>query len=182
MINRPNPHDSMLDGFNISVCERAKNSITNFSNILNACANESTLADDCSEANKQDFGNSAKTFCKKYSAHFIISLLNINSLKNKFSDISFLLNQQQVDILVINETKLNDLIDDSIFENVFYQMIRRDRPDSGGGGILVFIKKSIKQLIHNNSSRPHYIIQINAKFNFIIHVYSQSLQGQCVKS
>ena len=120
--------------------------------------NESTV----SEINKLSFINSSKDFCIKHKNNFIISLLNINSLQHKFADISFLLTKQLVDILVINETKLNPLIDDNRFKNELYLMIRRDRPEKGGGGIMVFIKKTI--VIKS--------ILIDEKFEIISFIFS----------
>lgn len=90
------------------------------------------------------FRENISNFLNTHKKNFIISLININSLQKKFSEIYFLLKNQLLDILVINETKLNSLDDDNQFENSHYRMIRRDRKELGhGGGIMVFIKRTI---------------------------------------
>jgi hypothetical protein len=79
-----------------------------------------------------------------YFIFYTFSSFNIHSLLNKFHEISFILDLQLIDILVLNETWLDQNIDNNLFENSFYQMIRRDRTTSTGGGIIVYIKKSIQ--------------------------------------
>lgn len=103
-----------------------------------------------------------------------IALLNINSLLNKYHSLSFMLDQQLVDVLVINETKLNSLIDDSNFISPFYHMYRRDRDsNSCGGGVLVYIKKSLRHnlvlvedeaemIIFRLELRPNYKVNLIA--------------------
>ena len=94
-----------------------------------------------------DFKTSFSTFITSqlYSCLFKIALLNINSLLNKFHDLTFVLDQQLVDILVINETRLTDRVCDTHFKHRYYSFYRRDRGmDSSGGGIMVFVKKSLK--------------------------------------
>ena len=44
--------------------------------------------------------------------------------------------KQLLDILVINETKLDDKTDSALFESINYDLIRRDRLVNKGGGIL----------------------------------------------
>ena len=140
--NVKNIPESFLNGFNISVCDMAECGSTHIYPSCKDSFNE--IFETVSKPQFNDFEISIKNFYKKNPAQIIISLININSLKNKFVDISFLLKRQFVDVLVINETKLNTEIDDSNFENTFYHMLRRDRPKNGGGGIMVFIKKSLK--------------------------------------
>lgn len=96
-------------------------------------------------------------FSMKNNNNFIISLININSIQNKFQDISFILEKRLVDILVIQETKLNPLNDDRLFENPSYNMIRRDRESDKGGGILVYIRKIIN--ISNVDTSPTLIMR-----------------------
>ena len=149
-----NSQNQILNDFNISTFDppQSPDSPDIFTNSILAV----------SEDERVSFKSSTKTFCIKYHKQFIISLLNINSLQHKFADIVFLLDKQYVDILVINETKLNSQIDDSRFENTFYQMIRRDRPEKGSGGIMVFIKKTITTKI----------IQIDDTFEMISILFS----------
>ena len=83
------------------------------------------------------FQSSVRNFLKSHTDKLPVVLLNINSLVNKFHDILPMLNDNSLDILVLNETKLNDQDDSSFFEHQFYDMLRRDRQLKGGGGIIV---------------------------------------------
>ena len=64
-------------------------------------------------------------------------------MQPKFHEIVFLLDLQLIDILVINQTLLDQTIDSNLFESSSYQLIRRDRTTGIGGGFMVYIKKSI---------------------------------------
>ena len=90
------------------------------------------------------FNSEISHFSLSHNQEFIISSLNICSLRNKFHLIEFILNDQNVDILVINETRLTKNDDDSNFINPFYHMLRRDRELNGGGGVIVYVKNSLK--------------------------------------
>ena len=70
---------------------------------------------------------------KPYQGNLAVALLNINSLCSKLIDIQFMLEQQCVDILVINETKLDENDDQSHFEFDHYLCFRRDRKKQGRG-------------------------------------------------
>ena len=82
-------------------------------------------------------------FCISIKKSLIVSSFNIHSIQHKFHEIVFLLDLQLIDILVINETWLDHNIDSNLFDSSFYQMIRRDRNTGAGGGIMVYVKKSI---------------------------------------
>ena len=71
------------------------------------------------------------------------NILNINSIRHKFDEITFILNDQLADILILNETKLDEFDDDYLYQHCNYTSIRRDRLIDRGGGIIVFVKKSI---------------------------------------
>ena len=84
---------------------------------------------------------------------------------NKFYDIVFILNKQLLDIFVLNETKLDEHVDSSLFEHQFYAMLRRDRHKNGGGGIIVFIKKS---LVYSNTQIDP--LNSNESISFIVNL------------
>ena len=81
-------------------------------------------------------------FVEPHKCKFTVGLLNINALISKFDEIVFLLNKQLLDFFLINESKLDDNDDDSLFNHSNYLMLRRDRTSSGGG-IVLYIKKNI---------------------------------------
>ena len=90
------------------------------------------------------FKNNLLSSLSSYKGKFSIALLNINGLTNKFEDIQFVLIEQIVDIFIINETKLDSNDDESRFLSAYYNTFRRDRDViTRGGGLIVYIKKSI---------------------------------------
>ena len=90
-----------------------------------------------------EFKKRIERFSLTHKTNLIISCININSLRNKFHYIEFILNEQYVDVLVINETRINNNIDDRFFISPFYHMLRRDRESDDGGGIIVFVKNNL---------------------------------------
>lgn len=72
----------------------------------------------------------------------MLSHLNINSLKSKFTGIKELLVDKIVDLFIISETKLVLSYMNSLFEVPGYKIERRDRGVLGGG-IEVFIRSDI---------------------------------------
>jgi hypothetical protein len=110
-------------------------------------------------------------FSISFKKSLTISSFNIQSLLNKFHEISFKLELQLIDILVLNETWLDQNIDNNLFENSFYQMIRRDRTISSGGGIIVYIKKSIqvKSIIIDEAFETiSFVFQLQNKFQISV--------------
>ena len=78
------------------------------------------------------------------AANFLLLHLNINSIFNKLHEVDEILNSKEVDVFMINESKLDSTVPASFYSNPNYQIIRLDRTVSGGGGKLVFIKKQYK--------------------------------------
>ena len=73
----------------------------------------------------------------------IIGYLNLNSLRNKIDDLRKVFKNVQIDILCIDETKLDDSFPDIQFKINGYQsaFLRRDRDNRGGK--IIFIKPSL---------------------------------------
>ena len=75
-------------------------------------------------------------------------LLNSRSIFPKRADLYFLLDKYHPKILAITETWLCDFITDSSLIGDFdYSVIRRDRPNRQGGGVLFLVHSSV-QFIH----------------------------------
>jgi len=74
----------------------------------------------------------------------IIGYLNINSLRHKITELRDILNKAQIDIICVDETKLDSSFPDSQFkiDNYQFPSHRRDR-NSKGGGKMVFIKQGL---------------------------------------
>uniref|UniRef100_A0A7M5XFX2 Endonuclease/exonuclease/phosphatase domain-containing protein n=1 Tax=Clytia hemisphaerica TaxID=252671 RepID=A0A7M5XFX2_9CNID len=79
----------------------------------------------------------------KNSSNFIISYLNINSIRNKFSDLQVLV-EKTFDVITIAESKLDESFPSSDFNLQGYQFppFRIDCT-SNSGGLLTFVKSGI---------------------------------------
>ena len=84
------------------------------------------------------------------SKDFCILHININSIFTKFSEIYEILSLQLYDVLLINESKLDEHIPDSFCSHVNYHMIRRDR-NRNGGGLLIYLNKKYNIIESYNS-------------------------------
>ena len=80
-------------------------------------------------------------YLKKFCNNSYISILhlNINSIFSKINEIDSILSLNY-DIVMFNETKLDNVVPNSFYKNVNYNILRLDR-NRHGGGILVFIRK-----------------------------------------
>ena len=73
----------------------------------------------------------------------LIGFLNVNSLRNKITDLRLVMERCLPDILVIEETKLNsDFKTESFLINNYQKPIRRDRNEFGGG-LMQFVRKGV---------------------------------------
>ena len=72
-----------------------------------------------------------------------VAQLNINAVEKKFIETRFFLDKQLVEILVINESKIESTIDDSLFIALNYELHRLDRTRRGGG-VIIFLKMNIR--------------------------------------
>ena len=73
----------------------------------------------------------------------IIGFLNINSLRNKITDLKMVMERCLPDILLVEETKLNsDFKTETFLMNDYQRPIRRDKNESGGG-LMQFIRKGV---------------------------------------
>ena len=72
----------------------------------------------------------------------VVGYLNINSLRNKIDDLCEICKKVKINILCVDERKLDDSLPDSQFKVNGYQfpVLRRDR-DNRGGEKIVFIKQ-----------------------------------------
>ena len=78
---------------------------------------------------------------KSYVKNIIVGQLNINSLRNKFLSVKELLSHN-IDLLVINETKLDDSFPNARFQINGYKCLRNDR-NIFGGTLVLYINKNI---------------------------------------
>ena len=117
-----------------------------------------------------------------------MACLNIVSLTNKFDEIDHLLSEKQLDIMALNETRLDSTIPDNMVNIDGYDVVRKDRTRNGGG-VCIYLRSSINYKIRNElisneleavcieitkpNSQPFIIITVyrppNASPDFFIH-------------
>ena len=110
------------------------------------------------------FEHEVFNFISDFKGKLSIGYLNINSVHDKFNDVSFILKNQLLDIFIIAESKLGSSNDDEDFTSVYYNLFRRDRT-SRGGGLMVFTKKNLTVI--SIKSDPCFAID----HNFIVKVF-----------
>ena len=74
--------------------------------------------------------------------HFKIMSLNIFSLLPHLDELRIFVDSEKPHIICINETKLDDSIDDSLVHIDGYAIIRKDR-NKHGGGVAIYIHQNI---------------------------------------
>ena len=80
---------------------------------------------------------------------FKIASLNVNSLIKHIDDLRIFLADNPVDVLAINESKLDDSIKNCELYIPGYEITRRDR-NRNGGGVCFYIKTSINFVIRRD--------------------------------
>ena len=92
----------------------------------------------------------------------IIDQININSIRNKFETLVSFINNN-LDILMISETKIDDTFPDSQFLiEGFSVHFRLDRT-AKGGGILLYIRGDIPKKVTFDESLEGFFIEINLR-------------------
>ncbi|CAH3132643.1 unnamed protein product, partial [Porites lobata] len=88
---------------------------------------------------------------------FKLASLNINSLSAHIDELRILLSGRPIDILAINETKLDDTISDNEIHISGYESIRSDRSTNGrsGGGVCFFIRSEINYSVRSDLMCEH---------------------------
>ena len=78
--------------------------------------------------------------------------LNITSLLKHIDELRVFLNDQNIDVLAINETRLNESIFDQEVNVQGYDVIRRDRSTNGrfGGGVCFYIRSNISYSVRSD--------------------------------
>ena len=73
-----------------------------------------------------------------------IGHLNTYHLCNKISDICAFIKKEQIDILGISESRLHDMINDSVVGIPGYDILRRDAAHPGHTGLVVYINHKLR--------------------------------------
>ncbi|CAF1132148.1 unnamed protein product [Brachionus calyciflorus] len=118
----------------------------------------------------------------KCSSSIKLIHLNVNSIINKLYDIDQILSSNQVDVLMLSETKLDDEIPNSFYQNNNYFKLRLDR-NSKGGGLLVFIKNGLmltKSKFFSNIELIYFQLKISSQVYNFIYCYRQPILNEIV--
>ncbi|XP_060577446.1 uncharacterized protein LOC132734674 [Ruditapes philippinarum] len=106
--------------------------------------NNHSFQDDINTSTNTDVDhlNELKNLRKANLKRPLISHLNINSVKNKFTEIHDILSEKLVDMLILSETKLDNSYNNNIYNFPGYKMERKDR-NKHGGGILIYVRDDL---------------------------------------
>ena len=82
----------------------------------------------------------------KHRKNLLIGYLNINSLRNKITDLRVIMKTLSLNYLILSETKIDESFPTSQFNIEGYEIrARRDRDKfgGGGGGLIEFVLRGI---------------------------------------
>ena len=103
---------------------------------------ESTILDSQEALDDSDAKSALKNLRLRNVGRLTIGYLNINSIRNKFDPLKEIVSQN-LDILMVGETKIDDSFPKEQFHIEGYaDPLRLDR-DGEGGGLLVYVKSDI---------------------------------------
>lgn len=82
----------------------------------------------------------------------VMAMININSLVAHIDDLRIFMSNSKIDVLAINETKLDASVHDREVHLAGLELVRRDRPVNGrsGGGVCMYLRSSINYRIRND--------------------------------
>ena len=122
----------MISTKNLSITDVTKNSVN--SKPLN---NSKSLLND-----QKNLGSNLHRVRIENPSRIIFGQININSIRNKF-DLLMNIIKNEIDILMISETKIDSSFPISQFTMTGYSIPFRIDRTSHGGGILLFVRKEI---------------------------------------
>ena len=79
---------------------------------------------------------------------FVMAHLNIASLPKHIDELRLQLTKKPLDILSINETRLDDTINDGLIHLNGYDILRKDR-NRMGGGVAIYFRDNINTMNRN---------------------------------
>ena len=112
---------------------------------------------------KQNFFNDLR---KQNPDRMIISHLNVNSLQNKFEFLVPLV-KDNIDILMLSETKLDSSFPHAEFSIESYSKAYRSDKDQNGGGLILFIREGLPSKLlspkFNLGNKEYFLVEINLR-------------------
>ena len=98
---------------------------------------------------------------QKHSNRLVIAQLNINSLRDKFTLLSTMI-QDYVDLLLISETKTDSSFPTAQFHMDSSTIHRRDR-DENGGGLLLYIREDVPSALLKTDSEIELFVELTIR-------------------
>ena len=91
---------------------------------------------------------------KPFGKGLVMASLNINSLLAHIDEFRVFMNESDIDIISINETKLDSTINDNEVYIPGYEIVRKDRKINGrhGGGVCIYIRCNLNYKIREDLS------------------------------
>ena len=116
---------------------------SNKSNDILSCDGENAKNDgSLNQSIPLDLADQLKGYRTKHSGKLIFATLNVNSLRYKFDEIASLISGN-IDVLVLNETKLDSSFPtEQFFIQGFSPPYRVDRTGNGGG-TMIYVREDI---------------------------------------
>ena len=96
--------------------------------------------------------NKIEPWCRQYlrsKKGLVMASLNINGLRSHIDEIKLLLDQLEIDILALNETKLDNSIDCQITDIAGFKQVRRDR-SRHSEGVIFYVRDSMRFILRND--------------------------------
>jgi hypothetical protein len=123
---------------------------------LNNQQNNLTTINSSSPINTNNLQNFPSKFYKK---GLKFCHVNLNSIRNKFSEVQILLNTHKIVAFVVTESKLDSCRDkDNMYMVTNYTMIRYDRTSNKGGGTLIYVSDDYKfDILEHDLNLPDVI-------------------------
>ena len=83
---------------------------------------------------------------------FLMAALNINSLLAHWDDLKFFVFDSKIDLLAIDETKIDSSVNDNEISLPRFEVARKDRSVNGrsGGGVCIYLRSNINYQIRND--------------------------------
>ena len=133
---------------------------------MNEINEDSILSDNQSvssvEVSISNSNENLKMIRLKNANRLIVAQININSLRNKF-DFLVQMMSNNIDILLISETKIDSSFPNAQFYIEGYTMYRRDR-NMNGGGLMLYVREDIPSCLLNiDNSYEAFYIEINVR-------------------
>ena len=103
-----------------------------------------------------------KSIRQKHSNRLVIAQLNINSIRNKFTSLLNMI-KDNIDILLISETKIDSSFPTVQFHIDGYTIHRRDRNENGGG-LLLYVREDVPStLLKTDSEIEAFHVELNVR-------------------